>query len=76
MVFVDKKSLFEGYFVLFYQGMVIEVWPLFTGGLYSEVAFNTGFDCKKQPRSQRDKVFDKFHNDVMKWMLSTQCNFQ
>ena len=27
MVFIDKWSLFGGYFVLFYQGMVIEVWP-------------------------------------------------
>ena len=31
MVFIDKWSLFGGYFVLFYQGSVIEVWPLFTG---------------------------------------------
>ena len=31
MVFIDKWSLFEGYFVFFYQGRVIEVWPLFTG---------------------------------------------
>ena len=30
-VFIDKRSLFRGYFVLFYQGRVIEVWPLFTG---------------------------------------------
>ena len=27
----DKWSLCGGYFVLFYQGKVIEVWPLFTG---------------------------------------------
>ena len=43
MVFIDKWSLFGGYFVLFYQGRVVAVWPLFTGGLYSEVAFNTGW---------------------------------
>ena len=43
MVFIDKWSLFGGYIVLFNQGRVIEVWPLFTGwsllagGLYSQV---------------------------------------
>ena len=43
MVFIDKWSLFGGYFVLFYQGRVIEVWPYcLQGGLYSEVTFNTG----------------------------------
>ena len=42
MVFLEKWTLFGGYFVLFYKGMVTEVWPLFTGGLYSEVTFNTG----------------------------------
>ena len=31
MVFIDKLSLFEGYIVLFNQGRVTEVWPLFTG---------------------------------------------
>ena len=31
MVFIDKWSLFGGNFVLFYQGRVTEVWPLFTG---------------------------------------------
>ena len=31
MVFKNKWSLFGSYFVLFYQGRVIEVWPLFTG---------------------------------------------
>ena len=31
MVFIDKWSLFGGYFVLFYQGRVIDEWPLFTG---------------------------------------------
>ena len=31
MVFINKWSLFGGYFVLFYQVTVIEVWPLFTG---------------------------------------------
>ena len=43
MVFIDKWSLFGGYFVLFYQGRIIEVWSLYTGWpLYSAVAFNTG----------------------------------
>ena len=31
MVFIDKCSLFGGFFVLFYQRRVIEMWPLFTG---------------------------------------------
>ena len=31
MVFKDKWSAFEGYLVLFYEGMVIEVWLLFAG---------------------------------------------
>ena len=31
MTFIDKWSFFGGYFVLFYQGKVIEVWTLFTG---------------------------------------------
>ena len=30
MVFIDKWSLFRGNFVLFYQGRIIEKWPLFT----------------------------------------------
>ena len=30
MVFINKWSLFRGYFVVFYQVRVIEVWPLFT----------------------------------------------
>ena len=30
-VFIDKWSLFKGYFVLFNQERVIEVWPLFPG---------------------------------------------
>ena len=39
MVFIDKWFLFGGFFVLFYQGRVIEVRPLFTGLFYSEMAF-------------------------------------
>ena len=31
MVFIDKWHLFGGYMVLFNQGMVTEVWSLFTG---------------------------------------------
>ena len=31
LVFIGKWSLFGGYYGLFYQGMSIEVWPLFTG---------------------------------------------
>ena len=31
IAFIDKWSLFGGYFILFYQGRAIEVWPLFTG---------------------------------------------
>ena len=31
MVFINKWYLFGGYFVLFYQGKVIEVWPVFAG---------------------------------------------
>ena len=43
MFFIDKWSLFGGYIVLFNQGRVTEVWPLFSGcGLYLEVAFIIG----------------------------------
>ena len=45
MVFIDKWSLFGGYFVLSYQDRVIEVWPYYyylQGCLYLEVTFNTG----------------------------------
>ena len=31
MVFIDKWPLFAGYFILFCQGRVIEMWSLFTG---------------------------------------------
>ena len=40
-VLIDKRSLFAGYIVLFYQERVIEVWCLLTG-LYSEVTVNAG----------------------------------
>jgi hypothetical protein len=30
MTFIDKWSLFGGYYVIFNQGRVIEEWPLFT----------------------------------------------
>ena len=37
MVFIDKWSVFGGFFILFYQGRVVEVfftgWSLFRGGL-------------------------------------------
>ena len=39
MVFMDKWCLFGSYFVLFCQGRVIEMWPLFRGGL------NYRYDC-------------------------------
>ena len=45
MVYTDLWPLFGGYFILFYQGRIIEVWPLFTdlqGGLYLEVTFHAG----------------------------------
>ena len=42
VVFIDKWSLFGGYFVLSNQGRVNEVWPFLQGGLYWEVALNTG----------------------------------
>ena len=41
MVFIYKWSLFRGFFGLFYQGRVINVWPLCRGGLYLEVVCNT-----------------------------------
>ena len=45
MVFIDKWSLFGSYLVLFSQGMVIEVWPLFTGwSLYGD-GLKAGYDC-------------------------------
>ena len=31
MVFIDKLPLLGGYILLFNQGKVTEVWPLFTG---------------------------------------------
>ena len=34
MVFIDKWSLFEGYFLLFYQVSVNKVWPLVTGSFF------------------------------------------
>ena len=50
MVFIDKWSLFEGYFVLFNQERVIEVWPFLAGwsltntqNLYSETPCCTMF---------------------------------
>ena len=30
MTFIDKWSLYGGYFALLIQGMVIKLWPLFT----------------------------------------------
>ena len=34
VVFIDKWSLFGGYFVIFYQGVVNEVGPLLTGCVF------------------------------------------
>ena len=31
MVFIDKWSSFGGYIASFYQGRVVEMWPLFAG---------------------------------------------
>ena len=58
-----KWSLFGGYFVLFYQGRVIEVLPLFTGwsligcGLYLEVIFNTGLNVLLKIRRVGNQAF-------------------
>ena len=52
MVFIDKYSLYRGYIVLFNQEKVTEVWPLFKGGLCSEVAFNTGLTVYKSYQFQ------------------------
>ena len=41
-VVIDKWSLFEGYFVLFYQEGLLKCDLYLQGGLYSEVTFNTG----------------------------------
>ena len=38
--FIDKWSLFGGYFALFYQRRFIEVWPIFTGWSLSEDCLN------------------------------------
>ena len=42
MVFINKWPLFGCYFVLFYQGRVIECGLYLQGCLYTVVAFNTG----------------------------------
>ena len=41
-VFIDKWSLFGGYIVLFNQGRVTKCGLYLCGGVYSEVAFDTG----------------------------------
>ena len=42
-VFIDKWSLFEGYFVLFFfEEGLLKCDLYLQGGLYSEVAINTG----------------------------------
>ena len=43
MVFIDKWSLFGGYFVLFYKRKGLLKCGLYLqGGIYSEVTINTG----------------------------------
>ena len=42
MVFIDKWSLFGGFFVIFYQGRFFVMWPLFSGWSLFGVVFNTG----------------------------------
>ena len=45
MVFIDKLSLFGRYFILFNQGMVIEVWPFFTVWSLFGGGLSYRFDC-------------------------------
>ena len=45
VVFIDKWSLFVGYFVLFYQIRIIEVWPLFTGWSFFGGGLSYRFGC-------------------------------
>ena len=45
MVFKDRWSLFGGYFVLFYQERVIEVWSLFAGWSLFGGGLLYKFDC-------------------------------
>ena len=47
MVFVDKWSLFGGYIILFNQGRVTEMWPIFTGWPLFRVGLSRRFDCIK-----------------------------
>ena len=42
MVFINKWSLFGGFLVLLYQETLLICYIYSSGGLYSEVAFNTG----------------------------------
>ena len=42
MVFIDKWSLFGGYFVLCYKEGLLKCGLYLQGGLYWEMAFNTG----------------------------------
>ena len=42
MVFIDKQSLFGGYFFYFIKKGVLKCGLYLQGGLYLEMAFNTG----------------------------------
>ena len=53
MAFTDKWPLFGGYFVLFYQGQIIEGGVYLDGGLYSEVAFNTGLTVYRPSKTAK-----------------------
>ena len=49
MVFVDKWSLFGGYFALFIKEGLLIYDLYLQGGLYSEVVFNTGLTVCAMP---------------------------
>ena len=57
MVLIDNRSLFQGYIVLFYQGRVLEVWPLFTEWSLFRGGLEYGFDCIYNIISEQYKIY-------------------
>ena len=73
MISIDKRPLFGGYIVLFNQISVTKCdRSLFCGGLYSEVAFNTGLTVY---------TYDTISSTSPIWLrcvghISVQTNFE
>ena len=42
MMVPDRRALGPHSVLLFYQGRIVKVWLVLTGGLYSEAVFNAG----------------------------------